>query len=474
MRKGTGIRRIAMVLSLFLLMVSTIGTTYCYIVAKTEPLTGVFVPGTAEAGRLSLCKTVEHPLGDGYVLPDNISFDFQVELGARYAGARLETTAGALTADEGGALTVTVKPGVTFGLFGLAEGTVVRVTEKPTALDGFAVKGEAERTVTVGEDGDASVSFVNTYSPEAVQPSRVTVGGVKLLEGRDWQDGDSFTFVLEQKDGESWTRLGEQTVTYGAAADFNRFSFNEIFRALRFDKVGTYTFRMREVVGESDADCDETVNHFTVLVTDTDMDGSLEVNTVSGTENAEITETQEGHAVFVTFNNTFLPPEAIEPEPITVPIFVHKLVNSIGEARHGADGFRFVLKNTATSEGLTATSDGNGRASFSLSFAGADIGKTYTYELSEINQGLAGMTYDDDVHEITVTVLLNESNELIAAFTMDGESADSLSATFENIYDAELPDAPAAADNTTLVLWASLTAVSGTVLVFLMAYSKKV
>ena len=85
-----------------------------------------------------------------------------------------------------------------------------------TTLDGFAVKGDATKTVTVGADGTASISFVNTYTPDAVKPSNVTVSGVKVLEGRQWQVGDSFSFVLEQKDGENWTKLGEQTVTYNA------------------------------------------------------------------------------------------------------------------------------------------------------------------------------------------------------------------------------------------------------------------
>lgn len=76
------------------------------------------------------------------------------------------------------------------------------------------------------------------------------------------------------------------------------FELNDIFHALTFDKVGEYVFRMSEVMGELDnMDYDKTVNHFTVLVTDVDMDGTLEINTVSGTENAVVSIADGGFDV---------------------------------------------------------------------------------------------------------------------------------------------------------------------------------
>jgi len=475
LRTGKITRRIAMLLSLVMLITSTIGTTCCYIVTKTDPITNVFVPATAGVSTLTIGKTVEHPLGDDYAIPRNISFDFNVELGSYYAGAKLSTTAGEMTADASGTLSISVKPGATFGIEGLEEGMVVKVTEKRTTLDGFAVKGDATKTVTVGAAGAVSTSFVNTYTPDAVKPGNVTVSGVKVLEGRQWQQGDSFSFVLEQKDGENWRKLGEKTVTYDAEnADFSEFDFNDVFQALFFDKVGTYTFRMSEMVGTlENVDYDKTVNHFTVKVTDVDMDGKLEINAVTGTDNASVTKTNGGYAVSVTFNNTFVPPVVPDPDPVTVQVGIDKLINNVGEATHGRGGFQFVLKNVATSEGLAATSDNNGKASFSLTFTKADIGKTYTYQISETNQGRAGMTYDSDTHEITITVSLDENNGLITALTMDGKDVEALHATFENTYDAGKPVVPPTGDNTNLTLWLVLMIVSGSVLVALVVYDRK-
>ena len=83
------------------------------------------------------------------------------------------------------------------------------------------------------------------------------------------------------------------------------------------------------------------------------------------------------------------------------------------------------------------------------------------------------MTYDTDVHEITVTVSLNENNELVAALTMDGKSVDALNATFENTYDADTPEAPPTGDNSNLTLWFILMIVSGSALVALTVYDRK-
>ena len=464
-----------MLISLIVLITSTVNTTYGFIVTSTDPITNVFVPDDVRASGLILDKTVEHPYGADYKIPDNISFDFKIELGSYYANAKLTTTAGEMTADANGNLNVTVKPGVILGIEGLEEGTVVKVTEQATTFKGFAVKGEATQQITVGADGNASINFVNIYTPESIQPSNVTVSGVKILEGRDWQEGDSFTFKLEQQDGENWTEVGTRTVTYSAdSADFNKFDFSEFIQSLIFEKVGTYTFRMSEVIGDLDnVDYDETVNHFTVKVTDVDMDGKLEIGTVAGTENAKVTEANGSYAVSVTFNNTFVPPVVDDPDPITIQVDVNKVVTNTGNIKAGLDGFEFVLENVATSEKLSQISDENGKAAFALTYTKADVGKTYTYKLSETNQGFAGMTYDTDVYEIKVSISLNAENQLVASVTVNDTPVESAVAEFQNVYHADETVSPPTGDNSNITFWFILMIVSGATLVSLLIYEKK-
>ena len=463
-----------MLLSLVMLITSTIGTTYGYLVTKTDSITGVFVPKTPSVSALTIGKTVEHPLGDGYKIPNTIRFDFKVELGAYYANAKLNTTLGEMTADANGILTASIKPFVNFVIQDLEVGTVVKVTEQATTLDGFTVKGESTKTVTVASDGSASLTFVNTYVPDAVKPQNVTVNGIKLLGGREFREGDSFSFMLEQQNGESWTALGTKTVTYDANdPHFNEFDFSDIFRAITFDKVGIYSFRMTEIIGSLDnVDYDRTVNRFTVLVTDVDMDGSLEINTVTGTDNVTVTGTNGAYTVSVTFNNTFIPPVLPDPSPIQVQLDINKTMTNTGELTIGPKGFEFVLENLLTHQKLATVTDDDGEAFFLLSFTKSDIGKTFTYTITETDKGQSGVTYDDDIVEIEITITRDANNTLVASLKQDGVSTNAITASFENIYHADRPVSPPTSD-TNLTFWFAMMIVSGSTFVALLVYEKK-
>ena len=51
-----------------------------------------------------LSKTVAHPFGAEYVIPENVEFGFEVDFGAHYADFTLSTTEGEMTCDENGVL----------------------------------------------------------------------------------------------------------------------------------------------------------------------------------------------------------------------------------------------------------------------------------------------------------------------------------------------------------------------------------
>ena len=471
MIKNKIFRRFALLVSLIMLLTSTVNTTFGFIVTKTDSLVNTFVPFESVISNLLISKSVEHPFGDEYVIPGDIAFDFKVDFGSLYANTAITTTAGDMVADENGSILISVKPRKTFAVEGVDAGTKVTVTEIQKSGSGFAVKdGAATMEGIVAEDGSLQFHYVNVYAPASVSPANVFVSGSKILEGRDWREGDFFSFTLEQKQSDAtWAQLSTETVTYSADdADFNQFDFSDSIQALTFDKVGTYNFRMTEVVGNlENVDYDKSVNTFAIGVTDVDMDGKLEINTVTAAQNAKVNETDGKYNVPVTFNNTFDPPAVPDPDPITVRIDIDKKVNNVGELTHGLAGFEFVLENTATSEKIATTSDDKGRSAFTLTFDKADISKTHTYKLSETNQGLAGMTYDADVHEITVSVSLNTNNELVATLTMDGQSVEALSAAFENTYDVKKPDSPATGDRINLTFWFIMMIVSGSVSIFL-------
>lgn len=101
--------------------------------------------------------------------------------------------------------------------------------------------------------------------------------------------------------------------------------------------------------------------------------------------------------------------------------------------------------------------DALGNATVTLTFSEDDIGKTFTYLLSEVKGSIEGMTYSDAVYTVTITVSLDEtSNTLVAELTVNGEATEAVVAAFENIYDFK--EVPKTGDS--LMLWMGLLAVS--------------
>ena len=473
---GKIFRKIALILAFVMLLTSTVGTTYGYMITATEPLINVFVPESVALGSLRLVKVVEHPLGDDYKIPDNIVFPMELEMGAYYANARITTSQGVLTADQDGRLQVQVKPNVEFSVDSLQAGRTVKVTELSPLLPGFAIKGAATQEVTVAEDTAVLVTVTNQYTPASAKGNGFTLAGTKTLEGRDWKEGDTFTVKLEQQSGNDWKELGTKSVTYDPKnKDYKNFDFNDVLESLTFSQVGTYTFRLSEVVGNlENVVYDQTVNHFRVVVTDQDMDGKLEIREVTGTENTKVTFTDGKFQVEVPFNNTYVPPELPEPTPVEVQIRVNKTVNNTGSKKLSPKDFSFLLEKNGTHDKWEVKSDGAGRADFKLSFTKADAGKTYTYRLTETDTARKGVTYDTRAYEITVTVKWHEdSNTLSATVKVDGKETVNPTAAFKNTYYVAPADNPQTGDPSNVSFWLIMMAVSGTAFAALLIYDIK-
>ena len=198
--KNRMIRRITLFLSLIMLFTSTINTTFGLIVTETNSLINTFIPFESIISNLQISKIVEHPFGEEYVIPEDIAFDFKVDFGSLYAKTTIKTTTGSIVADDNGSILVSVKPGNPFAVEGIDAGTEVTVTEIQKDGSGFSVKdGAATMDGIVAEDGSLKFRYVNVYTPASVRPANVFVSGTKILEGRDWQESDSFSFTLEQK-----------------------------------------------------------------------------------------------------------------------------------------------------------------------------------------------------------------------------------------------------------------------------------
>ena len=479
------IKGLSLLISLLLILTVTVQGTLAYIVAESDLLTNIFDPIKTPVSSLVINKTVEHPFGEDYKIPDNIAFDVKVELGANYANATVSTDHGEIVADETGSIVLNVKPGIPVGVDGITENTVVTVTELPTELKGFALKEgvEATQTATILAEGGASVEFINVYTPAPVKAEGITLDGIKELEGRDWAEGDIFTFLLEQQtDEDVWTSLGTKDTVYSAdKTDFDKFSFNDIIQSVEFASVGEYKFRVTEVAGELDnLDYDKTVKTFNVTVTDADMDGSLEIADVTGKQNTTVTHNEEDntYAIFVVFNNTFIP----DPDDITVGFDVNKTVtnNKIfdesgveieADEWTTLNGFEFVLESIVT-EGeavapIKVVTDEEGKARFELNYTIDDVG-VHEYKLYETVGDAEGMSYSQAVYSITVTVTHDETeNVLVPEIKVNGEAVEENVFEFVNVFTPPMPVDPG--DKTSFLFYVLMAGISaiGVVLLFI-------
>lgn len=329
-------KKFALLLSLFLILTATVQTTFGLIVTKSQTMLNTFKPFENIVSGIIIGKTVEHPFGTNYVIPDNVVFDFQVELGAFYAGATVSTTRGDVVADENGIIIVSVKPGSFVGIDELDEGTKVTVTELQRENSGFAVKdGVITKETIVSTTETAMINYVNVYTPEKIQLDNINVTGTKILEGREWLPDDSFTFLLEQDSGDgNWTEIDRKTVSYNEnSGSAKEFDFNDIIHELVFSQAGTYKFRISEIAGnDEDIIYDNSEKFINVIVGDADMDGKLEVQDVVVTENT-VVEKDVATNVFnvaVEFTNKVTAPtETVQPTDTIEPTETIKPTESI-------------------------------------------------------------------------------------------------------------------------------------------------
>lgn len=243
--------------------------------------------------------------------------------------------------------------------------------------------------------GQPDLTFTNVYKP-APTPSRVTdqVSVSKVLTGRSMVAGEFCFEMLED---------GKVVATGTNAADGT-----VALSPITYDVPGTHSYEIREVNAGKTIDgvrYSGTTYHVNTTVSDTG-DGALAVK-------HELVE--EGPA---TFTNAY------ETTPADVTITAHKEL--LGTTL--TDG-QFAFQLTGMGSDLRATNDAQGNVAFPhllLTEPG-----TYTYELRELNDGQEGVTYDERVYVVTVTVTDDGLGHLSAEVSMDAADG---ALTFTNTY----------------------------------------
>ena len=245
-----------------------------------------------------------------------------------------------------------------------------------------------EVTVAVTDNGQGQLEakatyaseegFANTYKAAATS---LVVKASKKLAGATLA-ADQFTFELVDKDGK----------VVGTAK--NKADGSVEFPALSFDAAGDYSFKIREKnEGAAGYTYDASEFDLAVAVTDNGQ-GQLEAK-ASYAKPAEFSNSYKaGTASLVVDAKTVIKKGPKEEDvPVKKDQFTLELVDKDGKVLHS-------LKN-----------DENGKVVFpALTF---DAAGEYTYTLRQVKGSEAGMTYDDKIYTVKVTVSDNGQGQLL-------------------------------------------------------------
>ena len=126
---------------------------------------------------------------------------------------------------------------------------------------------------------------------------------------------------------------------------------------------------------------DTAYRYLNIIVTDTNMDGQLEIAEVNSPGMVAITHNSSANtwSAETTFTNRYM---ATGSAGITIT--VNKIVESASGVTLSPEGFEFGLFEGDYLLGETVKTDANGKAEIKLVYNAPDCGKTYTYTLREI------------------------------------------------------------------------------------------
>lgn len=280
---------------------------------------------------------------------------------------------------------------------------VTKVTMKNADGSGESVKTYDSSN---HNSGTPTVRFTNTYAAAATDPVQVITGFNKKLTGREWKDGETFTFKLKnvsKPDGVETAPMPEKDEVTVRKADVKDGKAPIEFGALTFKKAGEYKYQLKEQVPSPEAagmTYDKAVRDITVTVTDNGT-GKLTaaVTAVSGNE---------------TFTNEYKTEDL--PMDQVLGLSMTKVLTGRDMTE---DDFSFTLKGTdeASAKKLNIAEDGETvpgkagadgetvtvRSGLNMTLKQADIGKTYAYTFEEVKGSAKGIVYDESRYTLEIT-----------------------------------------------------------------------
>lgn len=293
---------------------------------------------------------------------------------------------------------------------------------------------------------NATPSFTNIYS---VESTSATLQGQKTLSGRDWNQGESYTFNLTAATDDASTtgldKTTKQAVKDGAVAIgtnqavasapesgcVTSFSFGtEAAPTVTFNRAGTFSFNITENAaqdGQAGMSMDKHAARATVVVTDLDESGKHTGKLVSSVTytNTDASDADKAVTDKAAFTNAYHASGTFGG--VTVSKTLEGRASAAGQftfavtglwyngVQTSVDGAEANLSNKAAKAGVSGAVVGtNGaEALFARKLTEQDLGHTFAYRIHENQPAAAGYTYDTGYTGdaiVLVKVLASENN----------------------------------------------------------------
>lgn len=295
---------------------------------------------------------------------------------------------------------------------------------------GNAVEGTIAALVDGKIPDSNTLVFTNNYSASSVTlDAQNRLSATKVLEGRGWTDDDTFTVQLTAEDG---VPMPEGAKSKVSTVKLTNKTQTAAFGDITYNKPGTYTYTIREVIPGSDARADgisySAAVYTAEVVVEDNQAGALVVKSVTMTQLRDDAGAEKNVEVadkIATFTNRYDTHEA--------NIIIHakkNLTDNAGTFPLAQNTFSFKLERVGGyaddnaafdpdtvvpsikapmpqgAEGDTATVGNNADGTVTwpaISYtARVDVGRAYVYKLAENLGSVAGMTYDGSVYYAVV------------------------------------------------------------------------
>lgn len=288
--------------------------------------------------------------------------------------------------------------------------------------------GDAKYTIetTITDKGDGTLkaehvlkdataaTFKNTYSVTPTD-AELDFDLSKAIDGREWTDGDEFSFTITAPDGAPLPDPATVTVSKHDAKDgIAAIKFGKI----RYTAAGTYKYEIRENAGNTvGMTYDSHVATAEVTVTE-DGDGNLTAN-VTKKENGRFTNTYRTELNYTTAGGLWLS-KYLDGRPMTEGQFTFTMTPA-DDASARALGLLPVANSFKSPEAAEATVGLiDILAGHEVKFTQADAGKTFKYTVAEKNDGQPGYIYDDAVRTVTIAIADDTAGTLTATTAVSG------------------------------------------------------